>query len=280
MEHPPADLHVTLADELSTEEELREDPSQARWDETLNILTSLVNAPNVITINEAVRKIDDHFLEYVMEGDESDEGQSPNVKKAEHFPNAFWYYLVSVAIQIPDGHSAQDQLTQRVWADLPDLGMEIHEGLRNPDRYTLGLEELAARMVQEVDYDLNYLAVDRINQVLVLKSPEPLKEKKRGENQLVVVHPIDPSLHHIEIWIGIAGQKIYQACQRNTENMGEVDWDNTSPALTVNLWNSWKSRIREIKMDGQESADRREMAERIEALMIAREEEEEMGTDL
>ncbi|KAH6905041.1 hypothetical protein BKA70DRAFT_1431620 [Coprinopsis sp. MPI-PUGE-AT-0042] len=161
MEHPPADLHVTLADELSTEEELREDPSQARWDETLNILTSFVNTPNVITIDEAVREINDHFLEYVMEGDESDEsdeGQSPNVKKAEHFPNAFCPIKGLHDVPNPVEYMPEGRIkTQRVWADLPDLGMETHEGLRNPDRYTLGLEELAARMVQEVDYDLNYL---------------------------------------------------------------------------------------------------------------------------
>ncbi|KAH6905277.1 hypothetical protein BKA70DRAFT_1431368 [Coprinopsis sp. MPI-PUGE-AT-0042] len=297
MEHPPADLHVTLADELSTEEELREDPSQARWDETLNILTSLVNTPSAITIDEATSKINDHFLAYVMEGDEGDEGRSVNAKMAEHFPNAFWYYLIMVAGQVPDGHPAQGQLvalikslrdlpdpveympegrikTERVWADLPDLGMELREAMDG--RYTLGLEEFVVRLVKEIDLGFTWMAFGTINRAL--ERPEPASKGENGvETQPFFAERIESSLRQMEIWVGIGGQKLYQACRLNEK----VGLNNTGPSFTLDVWKSWKSRIREIKMDAEEPADRREMAERIEALMIARqEEEEEEGAEL
>ncbi|KAH6901490.1 hypothetical protein BKA70DRAFT_1431311 [Coprinopsis sp. MPI-PUGE-AT-0042] len=296
MEHPPEDFLVTLASELSSDEEIKQDPSEARWNETLNVLTSLVNTPKAITIDEAVHNINNHFITHAMGGEK---GRAIDAKQADHFTWAFWFYLVNVAIQIPDGHPAQDQLVslikglhdlpdpveytpegdptaQRMWVDLPGLASAIYEALRDSDRYTLGLEELAARLLQEADCDIKYFALIRINGVL--ERPETAPKAKKGvKKRPVVVLPIDHAIHHMEIWVGIAGQKLYQACQRNTKNKGEVALDNTSPGLTVALWNSWKSRVREIRMDTTEPNDRREIAERIEALMIAREED---GTEL
>ncbi|KAH6905278.1 hypothetical protein BKA70DRAFT_1293882 [Coprinopsis sp. MPI-PUGE-AT-0042] len=290
MEQPTQDLQVTL--DLNSDEEIQQDPSGARWNETFDALLSLVNTPNTISIDEVVQKINNHFIEHAMGGEE---GRAPDAKLAEHFMFAFWFSVVNVATQIPGGHPAQNRLValikglhdfpnpveyipegqvkgQKVWLDLPGIGQEIHEALDDSERYTLGLEELAARLLQEIDYDFKYIALARINEVL--KRPEPTPKVKKGVNEeSVTVRPNDPALRHMEVWVGIAGQKIYQACKRNTNNKGEVALDNTSPDLTIDLWNSWKLRIREIKADTEEPADRREMAERIESLMIAREED-------
>ncbi|KAH6905042.1 hypothetical protein BKA70DRAFT_1505989 [Coprinopsis sp. MPI-PUGE-AT-0042] len=292
MEHPPADLYVTLADELSTEEELREDPSQARWDETLNILTSLVNTPNAITIDEAVRKINDHFIAYAMGGQKDGD---IDAKMADKFMWAFWFYVINVAVQVPDRHPAQGQLValikglhdlpdpveytleghimgQKAWVDLPGLSGEVYEAFEDTERYTLGLAELSARLMQEIDFEVEYMALLTIN--LVLKRPEPTPKVKKGVRKqplAVVVKPIVVSLRPMEIWIEIAGQKLYRACQLNAK----ASVLDTSPSFTLDLWNSWKSRVREIKMDATELGDRREMAERIEAFMTVQDEAED-----
>ncbi|KAH6901533.1 hypothetical protein BKA70DRAFT_683453 [Coprinopsis sp. MPI-PUGE-AT-0042] len=287
MKHPPADLHVTL--DLASDEEIQEDPSQASWNEILSILISLVTTPNTITIDDAVRKINNHFITCTMGGDER---QTPDAKLAEQYTWAFWFYLINAAAQVPDGHPSQSQLvdlikglrdlpdpveyipigqimTERVWADLPGIGIELREAMDDDDRYTLGLEEFMVRLVQEIDLGFTWMAFGTINRAL--ERPETASKGKNGvETQPVLAQRIESSLRHMEIWVEIAGQKLYQACQLNER----VGVDDTGPSFSLDLWNSWKLRIREIKVGTEEPADRREMAERIEALMIAREEEE------
>ncbi|KAH6905040.1 hypothetical protein BKA70DRAFT_516962 [Coprinopsis sp. MPI-PUGE-AT-0042] len=292
MGHSPEDLQVTL--DLSTDEEIQEDPSAARWNETLNALTSLVNTPNAITIDEAVQAINSHFVAWTMCGED---GHTPDAKLAGQYMWAFWFYLINAVVQVPDGHSAQGQLvalvkglhdltdpveympvgrikSQRVWADLPGLGVELREAMDDPDRYTYGLEEFTARLEQEINWGFKWMAIVKFKRAL--ETPEPAVKLKKGiAKQPAVVRPIDPCLRHMEIWMRVAGQTLYQACQRNTKVEGDRVGNAPEPDFTLDLWNSWKSRIGEIKFDTTEPADRRESAERIETLMIAREEEEE-----